>query len=224
MAGSSSMAVRIPIACSSCSIGASRRGIDGSMPSSSATRMRTTWPASPCCSIDIASRASSSRACAAPDRVRRLAGAARSARRTRAPRSGHGRPPGRRRDPPAGAVARSRLRAPRAAGHRDRINNVSIVLYGEVGGRRFLLTGDIEQDIDPIVLARGIRASTSSRSPITAARPRRRRPSWRRPIRRSPSPLPAPTTRTGIRPARRSIASATPAPVSTAPIATGRSR
>ena len=36
------------------------------------------------------------------------------------------------------------------------INNVSIVLYGEVGGRRFLLTGDIEQDIDPIVLARGI--------------------------------------------------------------------
>jgi competence protein ComEC len=36
------------------------------------------------------------------------------------------------------------------------INNVSIVLLGEVGGRRFLLTGDIEQDIDPVVLARGV--------------------------------------------------------------------
>ena len=36
------------------------------------------------------------------------------------------------------------------------INNVSIVLLGEVGGRRFLLTGDMEQDIDPVVLARGI--------------------------------------------------------------------
>jgi competence protein ComEC len=36
------------------------------------------------------------------------------------------------------------------------INNVSIVLLGIVDGRRFLLTGDIEQDIDPLVLARGI--------------------------------------------------------------------
>ncbi len=36
------------------------------------------------------------------------------------------------------------------------INNVSIVLLGEVGGRRFLLTGDIEQEIDPIVVARGL--------------------------------------------------------------------
>lgn len=36
------------------------------------------------------------------------------------------------------------------------INNVSVVLLGEVGDRRFLLTGDIEEEIDPVVLARGI--------------------------------------------------------------------
>jgi competence protein ComEC len=36
------------------------------------------------------------------------------------------------------------------------INNVSIVLLGEVAGRRFLLTGDIEEEIDPILLARGL--------------------------------------------------------------------
>ena len=36
------------------------------------------------------------------------------------------------------------------------INNVSIVLLGEVGGRRFLLTGDIEQGVDPVLVARGL--------------------------------------------------------------------
>jgi len=36
------------------------------------------------------------------------------------------------------------------------INNVSIVLLGEVGERRFLLAGDIEEGIDPILLARGL--------------------------------------------------------------------
>lgn len=36
------------------------------------------------------------------------------------------------------------------------INNVSIVLLGEVDGRRFLLTGDIEQDVDPVLVARGL--------------------------------------------------------------------
>lgn len=36
------------------------------------------------------------------------------------------------------------------------INNVSIVLLGQVGARRFLLAGDIEQQIDPILLARGL--------------------------------------------------------------------
>ena len=36
------------------------------------------------------------------------------------------------------------------------INNVSVVLLGEVAGRRFLLAGDIEEEIDPILVARGL--------------------------------------------------------------------
>jgi competence protein ComEC len=36
------------------------------------------------------------------------------------------------------------------------INNVSIVLLGEVDGRRFLLAGDVEEEIDPLLLARGL--------------------------------------------------------------------
>jgi competence protein ComEC len=36
------------------------------------------------------------------------------------------------------------------------INNVSIVLLGSFGRERFLLAGDIEEDIDPILLARGL--------------------------------------------------------------------
>ncbi|HYL41027.1 MAG TPA: ComEC/Rec2 family competence protein, partial [Candidatus Binatus sp.] len=36
------------------------------------------------------------------------------------------------------------------------INDVSIVLLGEVAGRRFLLTGDVEQGVDPQLLARGL--------------------------------------------------------------------
>jgi competence protein ComEC len=36
------------------------------------------------------------------------------------------------------------------------INNVSIVLLGEVAGHRFLLAGDIEQGIDPTLIARGL--------------------------------------------------------------------
>lgn len=36
------------------------------------------------------------------------------------------------------------------------INNVSIVLLGEVGHQRFLLAGDIEEEIDPILLTRGL--------------------------------------------------------------------
>jgi len=36
------------------------------------------------------------------------------------------------------------------------INNVSIVLLGEVGSERFLLTGDVEQGVDPELIARGL--------------------------------------------------------------------
>jgi competence protein ComEC len=36
------------------------------------------------------------------------------------------------------------------------INDVSIVLLGEVAGRRFLLTGDVEDDVDPILTQRGL--------------------------------------------------------------------
>jgi competence protein ComEC len=36
------------------------------------------------------------------------------------------------------------------------INDVSIVLFGEVAGRRFLLTGDVEDDVDPLLAARGL--------------------------------------------------------------------
>ncbi|MBA3876327.1 MAG: DNA internalization-related competence protein ComEC/Rec2 [Anaerolinea sp.] len=36
------------------------------------------------------------------------------------------------------------------------INNVSIVLLGDVGGQRFLLAGDIEEEIDPTLIARGL--------------------------------------------------------------------
>jgi len=38
------------------------------------------------------------------------------------------------------------------------INDVSIVLLGEVGGRRILLTGDVEDDVDPMLAARGLPA------------------------------------------------------------------
>jgi competence protein ComEC len=36
------------------------------------------------------------------------------------------------------------------------INNVSIVLLGEAEGHRFLLTGDIEEEVDPTLVARGL--------------------------------------------------------------------
>ena len=36
------------------------------------------------------------------------------------------------------------------------INDVSVVLLGEVGGRRFLLTGDVEDDVDPLLASRGL--------------------------------------------------------------------
>jgi competence protein ComEC len=64
------------------------------------------------------------------------------------------------------------------------INNVSIVLLGQAAGHRFLLSGDIEEEIDPTLLARGLPAvevlkvahhgsRTSSTAPVLAAlRPR----------------------------------------------------
>jgi competence protein ComEC len=36
------------------------------------------------------------------------------------------------------------------------INDVSIVLLGEVAGRRILLTGDVEDDVDPLLAKRGL--------------------------------------------------------------------
>lgn len=36
------------------------------------------------------------------------------------------------------------------------INNVSVVLLGTVGARRFLLAGDVEEDVDPSLLAEGL--------------------------------------------------------------------
>jgi competence protein ComEC len=36
------------------------------------------------------------------------------------------------------------------------INNESVVLLGEVDGRRFLLMGDLEEDVDPTLVARGL--------------------------------------------------------------------
>ena len=63
------------------------------------------------------------------------------------------------------------------------INNVSVVLLGEVAGRRFLLAGDVEEGVDPELLARGLPAvdllkvahhgsgSASTREFLEAVRP-----------------------------------------------------
>src|SRR5207245_9184463 len=48
-------------------------------------------------------------------------------------------------------------RAPREPPDAGRgINDVSVVLLGEVAGRRMLLTGDVEDDVDPVLAARGL--------------------------------------------------------------------
>ena len=153
----------------------SRPGIDGSTPSSSPTRTRTTSPAWRCCWTATASAPCSSRGCAVPDPgyaawVARLA-------RAGAPVRG-------------GIAAGDRLQVDEIAlrvlwpirgqvpleppDGGTGINNVSVVLLGQVGSRRFLLMGDVEQAIDPRAAGRrACRASTCSRSPITAARPPR---------------------------------------------------
>ena len=69
----------------------------------------------------------------------------------------------------------------RPTGRGTAINNVSIVLLGEVAGQRFLLAGDIEEGVDPELLARGLPpvdllkvAHHGSRTATTPAVPRGR--------------------------------------------------
>ncbi len=67
-----------------------------------------------------------------------------------------------------------------AATDNRKANDASIVLLGDYEGRRFLLTGDAEEDVDPILLARGLPAvdmlkvahhgsGTASSEPLLAA-------------------------------------------------------
>ena len=59
---------------------------------------------------------------------------------------------------PDDANARPNGLDPNATDNR-KTNDSSIVLLGEYEGRRFLLTGDIEDDVDPILLERGLGAA-----------------------------------------------------------------
>jgi hypothetical protein len=45
-----------------------------------------------------------------------------------------------------------------AATDNRKTNDASVVLLGEFEGRRFLLTGDVEDDVDPVLLSRGLPA------------------------------------------------------------------
>ena len=56
---------------------------------------------------------------------------------------------------PDDGTTRSATLDPAAASNRQ-TNDASIVLLGEFEGRRFLLTGDAEEDVDPILLSRGL--------------------------------------------------------------------
>jgi competence protein ComEC len=70
-----------------------------------------------------------------------------------------------------------------AAASNRQTNDASIILLGEFEGRRFLLTGDAEEDVDPILLGRGLpavdmlkvahhgSATASSDTLLAAARP-----------------------------------------------------
>jgi competence protein ComEC len=58
---------------------------------------------------------------------------------------------------PDDGTTRSAALDPAAASNRQ-TNDASIVLLGEFEGRRFLLTGDAEEDVDPILLSRGLPA------------------------------------------------------------------
>jgi competence protein ComEC len=56
---------------------------------------------------------------------------------------------------PDDGTTRSAALDPAATSNR-KANDASIVLLGEFEGRRFLLTGDAEDDVDPILLSRGL--------------------------------------------------------------------
>jgi competence protein ComEC len=56
---------------------------------------------------------------------------------------------------PDDGTVRSPLLDPAATSNRQ-TNDASVVLLGEYKGRRFLLTGDAEDDVDPILLSRGL--------------------------------------------------------------------
>jgi competence protein ComEC len=58
---------------------------------------------------------------------------------------------------PDDGTTRSTLLDPNATDNR-KTNDASIVLLGEYEGRRFLLTGDAEDDVDPVLLSRGLPA------------------------------------------------------------------
>ena len=105
------------------------------------------------------------------------------------------------------------------------INNVSVVLLGRVGRRRFLLTGDVEEDIDPSLLAEGL----PQRGPAQGGAPRQ--PDGDDPAVRRRGPAAgrgrvgrAPATRTATRPRPRSSGWPRRAPASFAPTSTGRWR
>ena len=134
------------------------------------------------------------------------------------------RPARRRRDRPptcSGRFAGRSRREPPDGG--TGINNVSVVLLGQVGPRRFLLMGDVEEEIDPSLLAEGLPhvdllkvAHHGSRTATTQAFVDVVRP-------RSPSRRPVPGTRTGTRPGRRSTVSRRRARACSGRIATARS-
>ena len=155
----------------------------------------------------------------------RRVGRARSTGRRAAARDPRDRRPAGRRRPPLRRSGRIRGRVPREPPDSGRgINDVSIVLLGEVDGRRVLLTGDVEDDVDPILRPAACRGSTSSRSPTTAAARPRPWPSSASCGRRWRSCRPGRTTRTAIRRSRRSTTSARPARPCSGRIRTARSR
>ena len=85
------------------------------------------------------------------------------------------------------------------------INNVSVVLLGEVGRRRFLLAGDVEEGVDPALLERSLPhvdllkvAHHGSRDRVHPGVRRRRHDHGSR----SPRPAPATVRPPGSRDAR----------------------